>query len=686
MKFQVSHISTCVLILVCASAGGQEASPPPMPEAPFSGMDRSVRPGTDFYDFANGAWQRSVEIPADLSGYSVWAQLAEQNRQRLTALFNEIASSSPPANTAKRKVVDYYSSFMDENTIETRGLSVLTATFDRIHAIKDRAELARFLGTTLRSDVDVLNDTQLYTDNLFGLWVAQDLDNPARYAPFLLQGGLGMPDRDYYLSSAPKMADIRAQYQSHIATVLKLCGEPNADRKASEIYALERRIALVHSSRTDAEDVSRGDNHWTLEQLRARAPGMDWHRYLDAAGLGSQTVFVVWQPHAVTGIAALVASERLETWKEYLKFHAIEHGAAFLPKAFVDERFAFYGKVLDGTPELSPRWKRAVEHTNSALGEAVGELYVQRYFPPQSKSRIEDLVRHLVSAFAARIDALAWMTPETKVKAKAKLSTLKVGVGYPDHWRDYSDLSIVVGDAFGNFTRSEAFEYRRNIHKLRQPVDRSEWVMTPQVINAVNLPVMNALNFPAGVLQPPFFDPNRPDAMNYGAVGAIIGHEISHSFDEEGAKFNATGQLENWWAAADYAHFRASATLLVEQFDAYRPFPDLAVNGKQTLGENIADVAGLAVAYSAYRQALQDRTAPVVEGFNGDQQFFLSFAQAFRGKYRDAALRRAIITDGHAPDQYRTLTVRNNDAWYGAFDVKPGDPLYLEPARRVQMW
>ena len=687
MNFPSLRYTTAALTLIGTIAMAQSPPPPaPVPEALFSGMNRSVRPGTDFYQYANGGWLQSAEIPADRSSYGVWEQLAEQNDQRVAALIREAAASTAPAGSDTRKVADYYGSYMDEKSIEARGLSVLQPAFDRIMSIKDRAGLAQFLGTTLRADVDILNSTNLYTENLFGLWVAQDLDDPARYAPFLLQGGLGMPDRDYYVNGSPKMAEIRKKYQAHIAAVLKLSGEADADRKAAAIFALEMRIAHTHSTRTESEDVKRGDNHWSQEQFSSHAPGLDWHQYFSAAGLAAQEQFVVWQPGAVKGIAALVGSEPIETWKAYLKFHAIDHAADYLPKAFVDENFAFYGNVLSGTPQIRDRWKRAVQHTNFALGDAVGKLYVQRYFPPEAKAHIEDLVHHLIAAFAVRIDALTWMAPETKVKAKAKLAALKVGVGYPDHWRDYSALQIVSGDAFGNLGRVEIFEYQRNLGKLGRPVDRSEWVMTPQVINAVNLPVMNALNFPAGVLQPPFFDPHRPDAMNYGGVGAVIGHEISHSFDDEGALFDATGRLQNWWTTADFASFRASSEQLVKQFDTYRPFADLSINGKQTLSENIADVAGLAAAYSAYRESLNGKAAPIVQELSGDQQFFLSFAQIWREKFREAMLRQIIITDGHAPGQYRTWTVRNNEAWYRAFGVKPGDAMYLAPGDRVQMW
>jgi putative endopeptidase len=413
---------------------------------------------------------------------------------------------------------------------------------------------------------------------------------------------------------------------------------------------------------------------------------MDWQAYFAGASLSSQHAFVVWQPGAGSGIAALVGSVPLETWKESLRFHAVSHFANFLPKAVADESFNFYGKVLAGTPQIRERWKRAVSSTNASLGDAVGKLYVARYFPPQAKAQIEDLVHHLILAFGMRIDELTWMGSETKAKAKAKLATLKVGVGYPDHWRDYSALEIRHDDLFGNAQRVQSFDYQRSLRKLGQAVDRSEWVMTPQEVNAVNLPAMNALNFPAAILQPPFFDPHGPAAFNYGAVGAVIGHEISHSFDNQGALFDASGQLKNWWTDADFAHFKTSSEKLVREFDAYQPFPDLSVRGQQTLSENIADVAGLAVAYSAYRMSLDDKPGPLVDGFSADQQFFISFAQSWREKAREPYLRQEIVTDGHAPAQYRALTVRNIDAWYAAFNVRSGETLYLPPAERVRMW
>jgi predicted metalloendopeptidase len=376
----------------------------------------------------------------------------------------------------------------------------------------------------------------------------------------------------------------------------------------------------------------------------------------------------------------------LATWKDYLAYHAIEHAAWFMPKAFVDEQFAFYGTTLAGTPTLRERWKRGVDASNEALGEAVGKLYVAKYFSAAARDRIRALVKNILAAFDRRIDALAWMAPATKAKAKAKLAALKVGVGYPDKWRDYSALDVQKGDALGNAKRAVRFDYERNLAKLGTPVDRDEWVMTPQLVNAVNLPAMNALNFPAAILQPPFFDPARPEAMDYGAIGAVIGHEISHSFDDQGALFDDAGKLQNWWTPADFTHFKDQGAALAKQFSAYKPFPDLAVNGQQTLSENIADVAGLAAAYDAYRISLAGKDAPAWQGLTGDQQLFLSFAQSWRTKTREPALRRQILTDGHAPGQFRADTVRNIDAWYSAFDVKPTEKLYLAPPTRVHVW
>ncbi len=652
----------------------------------LAGIDHSVKPGDDFFDYANGAWIKANEIPADRSSWGVWGVLSELNNQRVRDLIEGAAASRAADGSDAQKVGDFYASYMDEAGIEARGLAPLKADLDRIAAIGDKAALASYLGTTLRADVDALNATNFYTDNLFGVWITQALDDPDRNVPYLLQGGLGMPDRDYYVSDSAKMAELRTKYRAHVAALLKLAHIADADAKAERVFALEMKIAKAHGPRVDSEDVHKANNPWKRADFAKKAPGLDWNAYLKAAGLEAQNEFYVWQPGAITGISALVAGEPVGTWKDYLALRLIDRASPILPKAFVDENFAFYGTAISGTPKIRDRWKRAVAATNGSLGEVVGKLYVDKYFPPESKAKIEAMVQDLVKAYHARIEKLAWMSPQTREKALAKLATLKVGVGYPDKWQDYSTLKIVRGDAWGNAQRAQEFDYRQALAKLGKAPDRGEWVMTPQTINAVNLPLANALNFPAAILQPPFFDPQADAAVNFGAIGAIIGHEISHSFDDQGSQFDAQGRLVNWWTADDAKHFEEAGARLVAQFDAYKPFPDLAENGKQTLSENIADVAGLSAAHDAYLLSLAGKPAPKLQDLNGDQRFFLAFAQAWRTKMREAAMRNAIVTDGHALAMYRGDTVRNLDAWYPAFEVKQGQKLYLAPKQRVQVW
>lgn len=676
----------------CLAVPALVAAPPKASPAPavhgldLAGMDRSVAPGNDFFAYANGGWVKQTEIPADRGSFGVGHEVADLTDRRTAALIRAAAKAKAPAGSERRKIGDYFTSFMDEKAIEARGLTPLQPAFQAIGAIRDRKDLARYLGRTLRADVDVLNATHIDTANLFGLWVAQDLDEPTRYAPFLLQGGLGMPERSYYLDPAEGMATVRAQYRAHVAAMLKLAGLSDSERRAAAVMDLETRMAKVHASREDSGDVLKGNNHWKRAEFGTKAPGLDWETFFAAADLKQPEVFVVWQPGAFTGLSALTAEVPLDTWKDYLTFHALQHRARVLPKAVADQSFAFYGRVLSGASKPRERWVYGVALTNQALGEAVGKAYVAKYFPPSEKARAQHMVAKIKDAFRARIEALTWMSPATKAKASAKLDALKVGVGYPDRWQDYRGLQIVAGDAFGNAERAERFEYARNLRKLGQPINRTEWVMTPQTVNAVNLPVMNALNFPAAILQPPYFDPKRPMVMDYGAIGAVIGHEISHSFDDSGSLFDATGKLNNWWTPEDLKHFQASADQLVAQFDAYEPFPGLHIKGRQTLGENIADVAGLAAAYDAYRLSLGGREAPVVQGLTGDQQFFLSYAQSWREKAREPLLRQQILTDGHAPAPFRPATARNLDAWYPAFQVKPGQALYLAPADRVKIW
>jgi predicted metalloendopeptidase len=672
-----------VAILATATLTGAQ-SPVAAPGIDLAGMDASVLPGDDFFAYANGTWIKNTEIPADKAAYGASSIVFDLTSRHTAELIREAASGAEPGSEA-RKVADYYASYLDAATTEAKGLTPLRPTLDRIDAITDRKALARVLGETLRADVDALNATNFYTDNILGLWVAQDLEHPTRYAPFLLQGGLDMPDRDYYLDASERMKEIRAKHLAHVGAMLELAGLQGAEARAQRVAELERRIAAAHATREQSVEVKKAER-WARSAFEARAPGLDWTEYLGAARLNGQPEFIVWHPGAVTGLAALVASQPIETWKDYLTFHALDHFAGVLPEAFGAERFAFHGTVLSGTPRRRERALRAVDATSDALGDAVGRLYVQRYFPPAAKARAQELVRNLLVAFERRVDALAWMRPATKARAKAKLAVLKVGVGYPDNWTDYSGLRIAAGDALGNAARAEDFAYEQALRKLGRPVDRGEWVMTPQTVNAVNLPVMNAMNFPAAILQAPYFDPDRPLAMDYGAIGSVIGHEISHSFDDQGAHFDAEGRLANWWTDDDRAHFDDASRQLVRQYDAYQVFPDLKLNGKLTLSENIADVAGLAVAYDGYRLALGGQPAPEAAGLSGDQQFFLSFAQSWRAKVREPALRQQVVTDSHAPDEFRADCVRNLDAWYAAFGVKPGQKLHLDAPERVRVW
>ena len=686
MRRSISSLALCLVVPALVAAPPKEGASAALHGLDLAGMDRSVAPGDDFFAHANGTWVKRTEIPADRGSFGVGHEVADLTDRRTATLIKAAAASKAQPGSDLRKIGDCYTSFMDEKAIEAKGLSPLKPTFKAIEAIRDRRDLARYLGSVLRADVDVLNATNYYTANPFGLWVAQDLDEPTRYAPFLLQGGLGLPERSYYLDPSEGMAAIRTQYLAHVTAMLKLAGLPDAATRAVAVVDLETRMAKVHASREESGDVLKGNNHWSRADFAKKAPGLDWETFFTAAGLKRPEVFVVWQPAAFTGLSAITAEGSLDTWKDYLTFHALQHRSRVLPKAVVDQSFSFYGKVLSGASKPRDRWKYGVDQTNQALGEVVGKAYVARYFPPAEKARAQKMVANLIAAFRTRIEQLDWMSPATKAKAIAKLTVLKVGVGYPDRWQDYRGLKIVAGDAFGNAERAERFEYARNLRKLGRPIDRTEWVMTPQTVNAVNLPVMNALNFPAAILQPPYFDPQRPMVMDYGSIGAVIGHEISHSFDDSGSLFDATGKLNNWWTPEDMKHFQASADQLVKQYDAYQPFPGLPINGKQTLGENIADVAGLAAAYDAYRLSLGGKAAPVVQGFTGDQQFFISYAQSWREKTREPLLRQQILTDGHAPAAYRPATVRNLDAWYTAFQVKPGQALYLAPADRVKVW
>ncbi|MFW2350615.1 M13 family metallopeptidase [Qipengyuania sp.] len=648
-------------------------------------MDTSVKPGDDFFRFANGGWFDKTDIPADRSNVGGFYIADQQTEKNLAALIDEIVKSEPEEGSDAYRVKTFYEAFLDTKAIDAAGLKPVETDLARFGKIADKQALAQVLGSQVRADVDPLNATNFETENLFGVFVTQALKG-GEVVPYILQGGLGMPEREYYLSADEKMAGLRTAYQGYIADLLEAANVADAEAKAARIYDLEMKIAQAHVSREDSDDWTKASTLWSQADFASKAPGLDWSAFFKAAELDGFETFDAYHPTAITKISALVASEPLEAWKDWLVFHQINSNTAVLPSKLDNLHFAFYGKKLFGQEEQRSRDKRALSAINAYMGDDLGKLYVEKYFPARDKTDIQGMVDNIKSAFAKRIDALDWMAEETKSEAVRKVETMEVGVGYPDQWLDYSSLTVKPGDAYANVQAAERLRYSQQLAKIGKPLDKREWWMNAQLVNAVNLPVQNALNFPAAILQPPFYDPKADAAFNYGAIGAVIGHEISHSFDNNGAAFDSTGAMRNWWTDADKAKFDEAGKALADQFDQYEPFPGLHVRGDLTLGENIADVAGLAAAYDAYRASLNGKEAPVIDGYTGDQRFFIAYAQAWASKFREEALRQRIATDGHAPGQYRALTVRNLDAWYKAFDVKEGDKLYLAPEKRVKVW
>ncbi|KAB7643889.1 M13 family metallopeptidase [Polymorphobacter fuscus] len=667
-------------LLLCATAlvlAGPVSAAPQYGSYGFDtkGMDRAVKPGDDFFAYANGNWDRTTPIPADRSGYGVAYVLDDLSRQRTREII-EAAAANPGTSADAARVGTYYATFMDEPAIEAKGLAAIKPALDRIAAISTPAELATALGAAQR----------LKIPGPFGVGVEQDPKNPERYMAGMGQSGLGLPDRDYFLQDNPKFVEVRAKYVDHITRMFTLAGFDNARARAEAVFALEKALAEVQWTRVQNRDPVKTYNLRDPKTLAAEAPGLDWPAFLAAAGIGGETRLDVAQPSAFAGMAKLVGDQPLAVWKDYLALRVLKARAAVLPKAFVDENFAFNGTVLAGQPENQPRWKRGVTQVNAYMGEAVGKLYVDKYFNADAKTKIDALVKNLLAAMGARIDKAEWMSPATKQEARAKLATFNPKIGYPDKWRDYSALKVVSGDAVGNADRANAFDYDRDLAKLGGPLDRSEWFMAPTVVNAYYNPPMNEVVFPAAILQPPFFDPQADPAVNYGGIGAVIGHEISHGFDDQGRQYDAKGALRDWWTAADNKAFTERAKRLVAQYNAYEPLKGSHINGELTLGENIADIAGLQIAHDAWLRSLDGKPAPVIDGMTGEQRFFLGYAQAWRGKVRDAALLSQLTSDPHSPNVERADTVRNMDAWYDAFGVKPGDKLYLAPKDRVHIW
>jgi putative endopeptidase len=657
---------------VVAEAPAAAATPKPQYGAygfDSAGMDTSVAPGNDFFDYANGTWAKNTPIPPDKARYGMFNTLDDLSRERTRTIIEE------QAKDPNSRIGNAYASYMDEAAVEAKGLTPLRPWLNQVQGVKSKAELAR-----LYAEGD-----EIGISAPFRMFVAQDRKAPDTYILSMTQAGLGMPDRDYYLSTDPKLAETRAQYLQHLTNVLTLAGEKNAAARAKAILNLETNVAKAHWTRVDSRDADKTYNKMTLADLQKRAPGFSFATLVHGIGANVNDVIVA-QPSAFTGEAAAIARAPLPVLKDQLLVRSIDSYAAYLPKAFDDERFHFYGTVLSGTPQQEARWKRAVNFTTGTLGDDVSKLYVAKYFPPETKAAADKLVHNIIGAMNRRIDKLEWMSPETKVKAHAKLAAFTPKIGYPSQWRDMNGLVIDRNDLLGNAMRSEKFDHAYELGKLGGPIRRWEWGMTPMTINAYANFGMVEIVFPAAILQPPFFDPNADPAVNYGGIGAVIGHELSHHFDDQGAKYDLSGKLIDWWTPGDSKEFHSRLDKYEQQINSYEPLPGMHVNGKLTMGENVADLAGLTIAHDAYIASLNGAPPPVINGLTADQRFYLGWAQVWRCNSREAALRQQLLTDPHSPCPVRTDVVRNMDPWYQAFGVQPGQKLYLAPADRVRIW
>ena len=649
-------------------------------------FDNSVRAQDDFYRHVNGTWLNSTEIPADKGRYGSFDKLSDDSLEQLRTVVERLTQSADAADPDQRKLVELYASFMDEAALEKLDLRPLASEFARIAALKRRSQIPGLIAHFSLLGVGAPYRPQVH----------QDARDATKYVFDLHQGGLGMPDRDYYLENDGRLQQIRAKYLQHVETMLRLAGdsvagEPAAAQEAHDIVALETALAKVQWTKVENRDPVKTYNRVELTQLARLAPGYNWKAYLSDAGVaGKVDYLVISQPSYITAFNELVARTPLPVWRSYFRWRLLSEFAPFLSKKFVDENFAFYGTALRGITQNRPRWKRAVGLVDGAIGEGLGKIYVASYFPPEFKSRMDQLVRNLLAAYQADIDTLDWMGPETKQKAHEKLARFTTKIGYPAKWRDYSALRIVPGDLLGNVMRANAFEYHRNVSKLGQPIDRTEWEMTPQTVNAYYNPEKNEIVFPAAILQPPFFNAQADDAVNYGGIGAVIGHEISHGFDDQGSQYDGLGNLlsaPGWFTQADLDHFKARTRALVTQYSAFAPVPGFPINGELTLGENIADNSGLAIAYQAYQLSLGGEPAPIIDGLTGEQRFFMGWAQVWRAKTRDNEAIMRIKSDPHSPAQFRGSVPEMNQApFYQAFGVKDGDKMYLPPEQRVSLW
>ena len=651
-----------------------------------TGVDASIKPGDDFFAYANGVWLKATEMPTGKQRWTAGNEITELSRKQVLKVLDD--ASAAPAESTARKVADFRAAYLNEAAIEAKGVAPIRPMLDRIDQVRDKAALTRYLGSSMRADADPLNVGVYSSSQLLGLAVEASIHGEKTHVAFLVQGGLGLPDREHYLSPEPRMQALRIKYQEYITRVLAIAGfdgKPTAGKRAEAVMALETAIAQSHATLEASSEDHNADNVWTRADFARKAPGMDWSAFFDAAGLQKNKTFAVWQPGAVKGAAELVSSQPLPVWKDYLRFHVIHARAEVLPKIFADQALAMRAAVA-GQTEPPPRVERAIDATQSAMSEAVGRMYVERHFPAAQKARVAALVADVTASFGLRIDAVTWMSPATKVLAKAKVKALYFGAGYPEKWQDYSGLNVDPADAFGNLQRVVDRNYQQALARLSERIDHTDWFIAPQRPGAVLLFHQNSYLFAASLMQAPKFDPTASDAASYGAIGAIVGHDVTHFVDTLGAEYEIDGQMRRWWTIDDVSRFQTATQALVNQYSSYQPFPDLAVNGKLTLVENLADLGGLVAAFDAHRRALGSRIKDKDYVRQQDRQFFLGFARGWRSKMSEEGLRKYLTSDNHAPENYRVATVRNIDAWYDAFDVLPGQRLYLEPKARVRIW
>jgi putative endopeptidase len=646
----------------------------------LAGFDRSVRPQDDLYRFAGGTWLSTTEIPADRSNYGTFSKLEDDALESLRTLTEAAASDATRApGSDAQKLGDLFTAYMDTSRIEARGLEPLAAELGRIDSLQSTRDVFGYFGRAQRFGIA----------SPVNAYVGQDRRQSTRYIAGLSQGGLSMPDREYYLTDDARNVALRAQLQRYIARLFELAGRKDGAAAAERILQLETRIAKLHWTRVENRDPVKTYNKTSVAAAAELAPQFEWRVFLEGLGPEAAVIaeFDIRQPTYLRELAPLVRSTPVEVWREYFRYRLLDANAAFLPEAFDQARFEFREKALSGVQAQQPRWRRGLRLIDRTIGEIAGRLYVEKSFPPEARERIRELVANLRRAFEQSIDSLEWMGPQTKAEAKQKLVRFSVKVGYPDKWRDYSALQIRADDLIGNLQRANEAEFLRQMRRLTQAVDRDEWFMTPQTVNAYYSPPMNEIVFPAAILRAPFFDPLADDAVNYGGIGGVIGHEISHGFDDSGRRYDGEGNLRDWWTFDDNVRFRERAGRLVAQYEKYQPIEGRNINGNLTLGENIGDLSGLAVAYRAYQLSLGGREAPVIDGFTGPQRFFLGWAQIWRRKYRDEELRSRLITDSHSPSEYRCNgVVTNMTEFYEAFAVQPGDRLYRPPAERVKIW